>query len=119
MSQGTLKVIEGRSFDTAGELSANNFEVISFNAATKAYSLRLYTQGTTADVPVVPTSNGFSLEYRDGSATVRFTISVSNGRWNETAERREPNEASVRFLQLDLARFSDTDWPAAGAVPPR
>jgi hypothetical protein len=119
MSRGTLKVIEGRSFDTTGKLSANNFEVISFNAGTKGHSLRLYTQGNAADVPIVPTSNGFYLEYRDGSATIRFTISISNGRWNETAERRAPNEAPVRFLQLDLARVSDTDWPAAGALPPR
>lgn len=118
-SQGTLKVIEGRSFNTEGKLNANTFEVISFNAATKAYSLRLYTQGNAADVPIVPTSNGFYLEYGDGSATVRFTVSVNSGRWNEIAERRAPNEAPVRFLQLDLARVSDTDWPAAGAVPPR
>lgn len=118
MSQGTLKVLEGRSFDSDGKLSANNLEIISFNTATKAYSLRLYTQGNAADVPIVPTQSGFYLEYKDGSATVRFTISIINGTWHETAERRAPNEASVRFMQLDLARIGDTDWPAAGAVPP-
>lgn len=115
--EGALKVIEGRSYDADGHLSATNFEIVSFNAVTKVYTLRLYAQGKVADVPIVPTQTGFFLEYPDGSATVRFTIAVNNGTWNEIAERRLAGQEPARFLELSLRRAGDTDWPAAGALP--
>ena len=114
--EGALKVLEGRGFNTEGQLSATNFEVVSFNAETKVYTLRLYAQGNAADVPIVPTSTGFVLEYPDGTATVRFTIAVTDGIWNEIAERRVAGQEPVRFLELSLRRVGDTNWPAAGAL---
>ena len=114
--EGALKIIEGRGFNTEGQLSATNFEVVSFNAETNVYTLRLYAQGKAGDVPIVPTPTGFVLEYPDGTATVRFTIAVTDGIWNEIAERRVAGQEPVRFLELSLRRVGATDWPAAGAM---
>ncbi len=118
MGEGAVRVLEGRSYGPQGRLTATNFEIISFNASSKSYSLRVYTEGSIADVAVAPTAGGFTLEYPAGDATVRFTIAVTNGVWSEVAERRTANREPVRFLELVLHRVGDTDWPAAGAVPP-
>lgn len=115
---GALRVIEGRSYGDDGKLSATNFEIVSYNASARAYALRLYAQGTTGEVPITPTGSGFTLEYPDGGAIMRLTISVANGVWNEVGERRSGSEAPVRVLELSLRRVGDTDWPAGGAVPP-
>jgi hypothetical protein len=117
--EGAIKVIEGRSYDAGKRLTSTNFEIISFNAPAKTYSLRLYSQGNSADVPIRPTGHGFTLEYPQGGATVRFTINAENGVWREVAEQRTGAQTPVRFLELTLRRVGATDWPAAGAVPPR
>lgn len=114
--EGALKVIEGRTYDAEGKLTSTNFEVMSYNAATKAYTLRVYSQGTAGDAPIKPTANGFTLEYRERGARVRFTIAVTDGVWSEVAERTATGKPTVRFLELTLNRAGDTDWPAAGAI---
>jgi hypothetical protein len=116
--EGALKLLEGRSYGSDGRLSANNVEIISFATSTGVYTLRLYAQGNTGDVPITPRAGGFTLEYSAGGATMRFTISVTNDTWSEIAERRAPGKDPVRFLELTLHRVRSTDWPAAGAVPP-
>ena len=115
--EGALKLLEGRSYDTDGRLRSTNAEIISYNASTRAYSLRLYSEGKAGDVPITPGSGGFTLTYFDGKDTTRFTISVSNGTWSEIAERRSPGQEPVRFLELTLHRAGDTEWPAAGRAP--
>lgn len=37
----------------------------------------------------------------------------------EVGDRMMTGDAPVRFIEMDLTRLGDTDWPAAGAVPPR
>jgi hypothetical protein len=118
LGDGALKLLEGHSFGPDGRAYGYNVEIISYKPSTRVYSLRLYAQGNTGDVPIVPQPGGFTLEYSDGPATVRFTITVTKDAWNEVAERRAPGQTPVRFLELNLRRLSDTDWPAAGAVRP-
>jgi hypothetical protein len=118
MGEGALKLLEGRSYGDSGQLVANNVEIFSYNPTSKTYNLRLYAQGNSADVPITPHADGFTLEYPDGTATIRFTIAVTQDLWTETAERHAPGKEPVRFLELTLQRVGDTDWPRAGNVLP-
>ena len=118
IGEGALKLLEGRTYQSEGRLGGTNLEVLSFNVETKTYGLRLYTQGKSADVPITPTASGFTLEYPEGTAKVRFTITVISDTWHEVAERLTPGQPPLRFMELTLPRVGSTDWPAAGAVRP-
>jgi hypothetical protein len=117
--EGTLKLLEGHSYGADGQTYAYNVEVLSYAPATGAYALRLYAQGTQGDVPIKPLNGGFTLEYPEGAATVRFTITVTEDTWHEIAERRMPDAQPFRFLELNLRRIGSTDWPAAGVTHPQ
>ena len=43
---GAVKVVEGRGYDADGKLAFNAFATISFNPATKAYTMHSYAQGS-------------------------------------------------------------------------
>jgi hypothetical protein len=117
--EGSLRVIERRSYGSDGKLAENTLEIISYNAETKAYFIRWYGQGIASDLPITPSANGFSLEYPAGANRIRFTVSVVNGTWTEIAERIPAGKAPVRLIELTLRRMQDTDWPAAGSLRPR
>src|ERR1044072_4100972 len=42
---GSVKVIEGRGYDTGGKVTFNAFGTISYNQATRGYILHSYAQG--------------------------------------------------------------------------
>jgi hypothetical protein len=115
--EGALKLLEGRSYGADGRAYGYNVEVISYAPKTETYALRLYAQGILGDVPIKPLNGGFTLEYPEGAATVRFTIAVTSDTWHEIAERRSPGAEPFRFLELNLHRLGNADWPAA--VPAR
>ena len=119
---GTVKVIEGRSFKPDGSVAFNAFAIVSFDPATGAYGFRSYAMGHANDFPFEPTANGFKWETTQpgdaGSATTRYTTTIEDGRWHEVGERLVPGKPPVRFIELDLQRVGDTDWPAGGAIGP-
>ncbi|MDB5671487.1 MAG: hypothetical protein JWO25_2446, partial [Alphaproteobacteria bacterium] len=50
MLSGSIKVVEGKSFETSGQPAAfNAFGVISFDPAGSNYTLHSYAQGRTGD----------------------------------------------------------------------
>lgn len=119
IGEGAVKLLEGRSYGADARAYGYNVEIMSFAPSTATYALRLYAQGTLGDVPIKPVNGGFTLEYPDGAATVRFTITVTADTWHEIAERRLPGAEPFRFLELNLRRIASTDWPAAGMARPR
>ncbi|HEU4813893.1 MAG TPA: hypothetical protein VFS99_06675, partial [Xanthomonadaceae bacterium] len=119
---GTVKVIEGRSFKPDGSIAFNAFAILSYDPATKAYNFRSYAMGHANDFPFEPTSDGFkwetTRETEAGTVTTRYTTTIENGTWLEIGERLVPGQAPVRFIELELQRMGDSDWPAAGAIGP-
>lgn len=114
---GSVKVIEGRGYEGDGSVGFNAFAVISYNPATRAYSMRSYAQGFAGDYVFTPTADGFVWEIPAGPATLRYTATIKGGAWREVGDRIVPGgEAAVRFFEMNLTRVSDTSWPAAGAV---
>ncbi len=116
---GAVKVVEGRGYEADGTLAFNAFATISFNPATKAYTMRSYAQGSVGDFTLTPTPDGFVWEIPAGPMTIRYTAVVKDGKWNEVGDRLAPGKDPVRFYESNLLRVGDSDWPAAGAIGPK
>lgn len=113
---GSIKVIEGRSYKPDGTAAFNAFAILSYDPATRAYNFRSYAQGHAGDHAFQPTADGFVWETAAGPATIRYTTIIKDGTWSEVGERIAPNQPPVRFIELTLQRIGDSDWPAAGAI---
>jgi len=115
---GAVKVIEGRGYDAVGTVNFNAFAVVSFDAAKKAYSMRSYAMGRAGDFDLSVKSDGFVWTIPAGpGATIRYTATIKDGTWREVGERVAEGQAPVQFLEMNLKRIGDTEWPAAGAIP--
>jgi hypothetical protein len=116
---GSVKVIEGRGYDADGKVSFNAFATISFNPATRAYTMHSYAQGYVGDFTIKLTADGFVWEIPAGSMKIRYTAVVKDGTWREVGERITEGKEPVRFFEMNLKRLGDTNWPAAGAISPK
>lgn len=116
---GSVKVIEGRGYDPDGKVTFNAFGTISYNPATRAYTLRSYAQGQVGDFVLTPSADGYVWEIAAGPMTIRYTAVIKDGAWREVGDRIMPGQESVRFFEMNLKRVGNTDWPAAGAISPR
>lgn len=117
---GSVKVLEGRGYDTAsGKVTFNAFGTISYNPTMKAYSLHSYAQGQVGDFVLTPTADGYIWEIPAGPMTIRYTAVIKDGAWREVGDRIMQGKEPVRFFEMNLKRVGDTDWPAGGAISPK
>ena len=116
---GSVKVIEGRGYEDSGKLTFNAFGTVSFNPATRSYTMRAHAQGNAGDFALTPTADGFIWEIPAGPMTIRYTATVKDGAWREVGDRIVPGKDPVRFFEMNLKRVGDTTWPAAGAIGPK
>ena len=116
---GSVKVIEGRGYEVDGKVSFNAFGTISYNPATRAYTLHSYAQGYVGDFALKPTAEGYVWEIPAGQMTIRYTAVIKDGAWREVGDRIMPGKDPVRFFEMNLKRVGDTTWPAGGVVSPK
>ena len=116
---GTVKVIEGRGYDPDGKVTFNAFGTISYNPATRAYTLHSHAQGQVGDFVFTPSADGYVWELPMGAMTIRYTAVVKDGAWREVGDRIMPGKEPSRFFEMNLKRVGDTNWPAAGAISPK
>ena len=116
---GSVRVIEGRGYDASGKVAFNAFGIISYNPATKAYSMRSYAMGQAGDFAFQPTAEGYAWEVPAGPMTIRYSATIKDGTLHEVGDRVQAGKDPVRFFEMTLKRVGDTDWPAGGAVPAR
>ena len=116
---GSVKVIEGRGYNPDGKVTFNAFGTVSYNPATRAYTLHSYAQGQVGDFVLTPTADGYVWEIPAGAMTIRYTAVIKDGAWREVGDRVMPGKEPVRFFEMNLKRIGDTDWPAGGAVTPK
>lgn len=116
---GSVKVIEGRGYEADGKVTFNAFGTISYNPATRAYTLHSYAQGQVGDFVLTPTADGYVWEIPAGPMTIRYTAVIKGGAWREVGDRIMPGKEPVRFFEMNLKRVGDTTWPAGGAVSPK
>ncbi|MEQ1686188.1 MAG: DUF1579 domain-containing protein [Burkholderiaceae bacterium] len=115
----TVKVIEGRGYAQDGTSSFNAFAVISYSPQTGKYNFRSYAQGHSGDFPLEVRPDGFIWSIKAGPATLRYTATVKDGVWTEVGERIVEGQPPIKTFEMTLRRIGATDWPAAGAVPPK
>lgn len=116
---GSVRVIEGRGYDADGKVTFNAFGTISYNPATKVYTLHSYAQGQVGDFGFTPTADGYVWEIPAGPMTIRYTAVIKDGTLKEVGDRIVPDKEPVRFFEMNLKRIGDTNWPAAGAISPK
>jgi hypothetical protein len=117
---GSVKVIEGRGYDASGKVVFNSFGIVSFDPATKAYSMRSYALGRKGDFALTPTAEGYTWEVPAGpGAIVRYTATIKDNRLHEVGDRIVGGAEPVRVFEMRLERIGDTDWPEQGAIAPR
>jgi len=116
---GSVKVIEGRGYDPDGKVTFNAFGTISFNPATKVYTLHSHAMGNVGDFVLALTSNGYTWDIPAGPMTIHYTAVIKDGVWSEVGDRIVSGKDPVRFFEMNLKRVRDTDWPAAGAISPK
>lgn len=116
---GSVKVVEGRGYNADGSTGFNALGIISYEPDTDAYTMRSYAMGRAGDFKITPTGDGYVWEIPAGPATIRYTAVIKGGALREVGERIVAGQAPVQFFEMNLERVGDSDWPTAGAVPPK
>jgi hypothetical protein len=116
---GSVKVMEGRGYDPDGKVTFNAFGAVSFDPATKVYTLHSYAMGNVGDFVLKLTPDGYTWDIPAGPMTIHYTAVIKGGVWRETGDHIVPGKDPVRFFEMNLKRVGDTDWPAAGAIGPK
>jgi len=117
---GTVRVVEGRGYNADGSVGFNALGVISFNPATRAYTMTSWAQGHAGAFPIRPTADGYVWETPAGpGAIIRYTATIGDGTLREVGHRIAGDAPPVQIFEMNLRRISDTSWPAGDAVPMR
>lgn len=114
---GSIKVIEGRGYNADGTVGFNAFGIISYDPGSKVYTLHSHAMGQVGDFVIKPTADGYTWEIPAGPMTIHYTAVIKDGTLREVGDRVMPGKEPVRFFEMNLKRVSDSDWPAAGAIP--
>jgi hypothetical protein len=115
---GAVHVVEGRGYNAGGSTGFNALGIISYDPDKEAYSMRSYAMGQAGDFPLTLTPNGAIWIIPAGPATIRYTITAKDGVWHEVGERVAEGQPPMAFFEMTLRRIGDSNWPAAGAIPP-
>ena len=116
---GSVKVIEGRGYEPDGKVSFNALGIISFDGRSGKYTMHSHAMGQVGDFEIKPTADGYTWETPAGPATIRYTAILGDGTLREIGERIVAGQPPQQIFEMNLKRISDTDWPAAGAIPPK
>jgi hypothetical protein len=117
---GTVRVVEGHGYDAAGGTVFNALGIISYDPVRHAYSIRSYAMGFAGDFPLTVRADGFSWSHpAEPGVTMRYDATIRDGEWHEVGERVANGAPPVRAFEMRLRRIGPSDWPRAGAVPPR
>jgi len=114
---GTVTLIEGKSFDDAGKAPFNAFAVVSYHARTQSFSMQSYTGGRSGNFPMTVLDKGYAWEVPAGpNAKVRYKASFDGTTWTETGDFVAEGQPARPFFKMVLKRIGDSDWPVAGSV---
>lgn len=117
MLDGTITVIEGKSYGSDGKVPFNAFAVVSYDPRTKRYAMQSYTGGHAGSFPLMVTDRGYTWEVPAGpKAKVQYRASFDGATWVETGDFVMDGQPPRPFFKMTLTRLGDTDWPAGGSV---
>ncbi|HWU94578.1 MAG TPA: DUF1579 domain-containing protein, partial [Sphingomonas sp.] len=114
---GTVTVIEGKSFDDAGKVPFNAFAVVSFDTRTGSYAMQSYTGGRSGSFAMTVTDKGYAWEVPAGpKAKVQYRATFDGTTWTETGDFIAEGQPGRPFFKMVLKRVGDSDWPMAGSM---
>lgn len=117
---GTVRLIEGRSYDETGGTRFNAFATISYDPARRAYTMHSHAMGYVGDFPLEVRPDGYSwIQPAGPGATIHYTATVKGTEWREVGERRAEGAPPQKVFEMRVNRVGPTTWPQAGAVGPR
>lgn len=120
MLDGTLRVVEGRGYDAAGQLRFNAFGSISWRPHTQSYGFYSYAMGFEGDHPFEVRPDGFVWSTAAGpNARIRYTATLKDGVWTEIGERLVEGQEPRKVYEMTVRRIGPSSWPAGGAVAPQ
>ena len=115
MLDGTLVVIEGKSFEKDGKPAAfNAFGVMSYDPARQAFAFHSYAQGRAGEFPLEVTPAGYVWTIAAGPSKIRYTATHTATSWREIGEFVRADGGTTQIFEMNLKRLGDTDWPMAG-----
>jgi hypothetical protein len=117
MLDGSIVLVEGRSYAADGSVAFNALGLISFDPATGKYDFRAHAQGHGDDFAIDVTPNGFAWTLPAGPGSIHYSASVKDDVWTETGDFVMPGQPARRIFEMTVTRQGDTDWPAANPVP--
>ena len=119
MQDGDIVVFEGSGYDETGAKTFNAFAIVSPTGPDGAWEMRSYNRGYAGTYPFEPRETGFVWSAPAGpNARTVYEADFSDGKWRQTGRYIAEGQDPVTVIEFVLTRISDTDWPAAGAVPP-
>jgi hypothetical protein len=113
---GTLTLIEGKSFLADGSVGFNAFAVASYDDKTQTYWFDSHAQGRAGKFKLAVTGNGYVWEVPAGPATIRYAATFADGKWTEVGDYVSPGQPPRRIFSMTLSRVGDTPWPGGGAM---
>jgi hypothetical protein len=116
---GSIKVIEGRGYDDAGGVRFNALGIVSFDPATRAYTMHSHALGRVGDFAFVPSGDGYRWEIPLPAGRIRYVATVGADELHEVGDLLLEGREPVRIFEMRLKRIGATDWPAAGAAGPK
>lgn len=117
---GTIRIVEGRSYDESGATRFNAFGIISYDPGRRAYVMHSYAMGYAGDFPLEVRPDGYSWTQPAGpGAAVHYTATVKGTEWREVGERRAAGAPPQKVFEMLVRRVGPTAWPQEGAVGPR
>ena len=117
---GTIRLVEGRAYDSAGNSQFNAFAIISYDPVKRTYSMQTYAMGYAGDYPLTVRPDGFSWSHpAEPGTTMRYSATVKDGEWHEVGERVAGAAAPVKTVELRVRRLGPSAWPQGGEVKRR
>lgn len=114
---GSVRLVEGRGYAADGTTQFNAFAIIAWDQPTQAYTFRAYAQGYQGDYPFEATEDGFRWQTPAGpGATIQYVATIKDGRWHEVGHYVREGQTPLPYIEMDLRRVGDSDWPSGGAV---
>jgi hypothetical protein len=104
---GLLLLIEGLGKES-GVTVHNALAVVSHDLKTGQYRIRAYRgDGAWIDADTKLTPGALEWGFQDPRAgTIRFTIKIESGRWNEIGEASRDGKTWHKFLEMNLERVN-------------
>lgn len=114
---GTITLIEGKSFGADGKVPFNAFATVSYDARTSSFAMASYAGGRAGSFPMAATDKGYAWEVPAGpKAKVQYKAWFDGIVWTETGDFVADGQPPRPFFKMVLKRIGDTDWPAGGGV---